>query len=62
MRGPVTISSKVETTGRDTDAQAGVSVGLVFPQALFNVLPGMTSQFISTLKETSLGYVIAVTS
>ncbi|WP_343315824.1 amino acid ABC transporter permease [Brucella sp. BE17] len=33
---------------------------VVLPQALFNVLPGITSQFISTIKETSLGYVIAV--
>lgn len=33
---------------------------IVLPQALFNVLPGMTSQFISTIKETSLGYVISV--
>lgn len=33
---------------------------VTLPQALFNVLPGMTSQFISTIKETSLGYVIAV--
>lgn len=33
---------------------------VILPQALFNVLPGMTSQFISTIKETSLGYVIAV--
>lgn len=33
---------------------------VVLPQALFNVLPSMTSQFISTIKETSLGYVISV--
>lgn len=33
---------------------------VVLPQALFNVLPSITSQFISTIKETSLGYVIAV--
>ena len=33
---------------------------VILPQALFNVLPGITSQFISTIKETSLGYVIAV--
>lgn len=39
----------------------GLTMGsVVLPQALFNVLPGMTSQFISTIKETSLGYVIAV--
>jgi polar amino acid transport system permease protein len=33
---------------------------VVLPQALFNVLPSMTSQFVSTVKETSLGYVISV--
>lgn len=33
---------------------------VVLPQALFNVLPGMTNQFVSTVKETSLGYVISV--
>ncbi|MEI2415592.1 amino acid ABC transporter permease [Orrella sp. JC864] len=33
---------------------------VVLPQALLNVLPSMTSQFISTVKETSLGYVISV--
>lgn len=33
---------------------------VVLPQALFNVLPSMTSQFVSTIKETSLGYVISV--
>lgn len=33
---------------------------VILPQALFNVLPGMTSQFVSTVKETSLGYVISV--
>ncbi|GGE53156.1 amino acid ABC transporter permease [Agaricicola taiwanensis] len=33
---------------------------VVLPQALFNVLPGMASQFVSTIKETSLGYVISV--
>lgn len=33
---------------------------VVLPQALFNTLPGIASQFVSTIKETSLGYVIAV--
>lgn len=52
--------------GQTEASQAlGGSYGLtvrtvILPQALFNVLPGMTSQFISTIKETSLGYVIAV--
>lgn len=33
---------------------------VVVPQALYNVLPSMLSEFISTIKETSLGYVIGV--
>ncbi|VTU30170.1 amino acid ABC transporter permease [Variovorax sp. PBL-E5] len=33
---------------------------IVLPQALYNMLPSMLNQFISTIKETSLGYVISV--
>lgn len=33
---------------------------VIVPQALYNVLPSMLSEFISTIKETSLGYVIGV--
>jgi polar amino acid transport system permease protein len=33
---------------------------VIVPQALHNVLPSMLSEFISTIKETSLGYVIGV--
>lgn len=33
---------------------------VILPQALFNMLPSMLSQFISTVKETSLAYVIGV--
>jgi len=33
---------------------------VILPQALFNMLPSLLSQFISTVKETSLGYVISV--
>lgn len=33
---------------------------IVLPQALYNMIPSMLSQFISTIKETSLGYVISV--
>ena len=33
---------------------------VILPQALFNMLPSMLSQFISTIKETTLGYVINV--
>lgn len=32
---------------------------IVLPQALQNMLPSMLSQFVSTIKETSLGYVIS---
>jgi len=33
---------------------------VILPQALFNMLPSMLSQFVSTIKETTLGYVINV--
>lgn len=33
---------------------------IILPQALFNMLPSMLNQFISTVKETSLAYVISV--
>lgn len=33
---------------------------VILPQALYNVLPSMLSQFVSTIKETTLGYVINV--
>jgi polar amino acid transport system permease protein len=33
---------------------------VVLPQALYNMLPSIVSQFVSTIKETSLGYVISV--
>lgn len=36
------------------------TVKIVLPQALYNMLPAMVSQFVSTIKETSLGYVISV--
>lgn len=32
---------------------------VILPQALHNMLPSMLSQFVSTIKETSLGYVIS---
>jgi polar amino acid transport system permease protein len=35
------------------------TVKVVLPQALHNMLPSMVSQFVSTIKETSLGYVIS---
>lgn len=33
---------------------------VVLPQALYNMVPAMLGQFVSTIKETSLGYVISV--
>ena len=33
---------------------------VILPQALFNMIPSILSQFISTIKETTLGYVINV--
>ncbi|WP_233848969.1 amino acid ABC transporter permease [Paraburkholderia sp. HD33-4] len=33
---------------------------VVLPQALYNVVPSMVTQFVSTIKETSLGYIINV--
>lgn len=33
---------------------------VILPQALYNMVPAMLGQFVSTVKETSLGYVISV--
>jgi polar amino acid transport system permease protein len=33
---------------------------IVLPQAIYNMVPAMLSQFVSTIKETSIGYVISV--
>src|SRR5205085_9634057 len=33
---------------------------VILPQALYNMLPSLLSQFVSTIKETTLGYVINV--
>lgn len=33
---------------------------VILPQALYNMMPSMISQFVSTIKETTLGYVINV--
>jgi len=43
----------------------GLNYGLtmrsvLLPQALYNMLPSLISQFVSTIKETSIGYVISV--
>jgi polar amino acid transport system permease protein len=35
-------------------------IKVMLPQALYNMVPAMVSQFVSTIKETSLGYVISV--
>ncbi|OZI44041.1 amino acid ABC transporter permease [Bordetella genomosp. 4] len=62
------VRSGIEAIPRgQTEASRSLGVGywttmrkVVLPQALVNVLPSMTSQFVSTIKETSLGYVISV--
>ncbi|RLM22647.1 amino acid ABC transporter permease [Brenneria alni] len=36
------------------------TVKVILPQALYNMMPAIISQFVSTIKETSLGYVISV--
>jgi len=36
------------------------TIKVILPQALYNMVPAMVSQFVSTIKETSLGYVISV--
>ena len=36
-------------------------ITVVLPQALRNALPSLVNQFISTIKETSLGYIIGLT-
>ncbi len=33
---------------------------VILPQALYNMIPSMLGQFVSTIKETSLGYVISM--
>src|SRR6185503_1676833 len=33
---------------------------VILPQALYNMLPSILSQFVATIKETTLGYVINV--
>ena len=38
----------------------GAMLLLILPQALFNMMPSILSQFVSTIKETTLGYVINV--
>ena len=38
----------------------GAMWSVILPQALYNVMPSMLSQFVSTIKETTLGYVINV--
>jgi polar amino acid transport system permease protein len=38
----------------------GAMFSVILPQALYNMLPSMLSQFVSTIKETTLGYVINV--
>lgn len=50
-----------------TEAAAALGMGywartrkIILPQALSNMLPSMAGQFVTTIKDTSLGYVIGV--
>lgn len=50
-----------------TEAASALGMGyglrlrkIVLPQALYNMLPSMVGQFVTTIKDTSLGYVIGV--
>jgi len=50
-----------------TEAASALGMGywlrmrkIVLPQALMNMLPSMVGQFVTTIKDTSLGYVIGV--
>jgi len=50
---------------REAAAALGMGYGLrmrkiILPQALTNMLPSMVGQFVTTIKDTSLGYVIGV--
>lgn len=38
----------------------GAMAYVILPQAIFNMIPSLISQFVSTIKETTLGYVINV--
>jgi polar amino acid transport system permease protein len=40
--------------------RAKTMIYIVLPQAIYNMLPSIVSQFASLIKETSLGYVISV--
>jgi polar amino acid transport system permease protein len=42
------------------NSYAGAMWHVILPQAIYNMLPSILSQFVSTIKETTLGYVINV--
>ena len=45
---------------RSATATSARCVYVILPQALYNMMPSILSQFVSTIKETTLGYVINV--
>lgn len=51
---------QTETARALGHSHLGTMAFVILPQALYNMLPSMLSQFISTIKETTLGYVINV--
>ncbi len=53
-------AGQVEASRALGNSYLGTMWRVVLPQALYNMLPSMLSQFVSTIQETTLGYVINV--
>ncbi|EWY36191.1 amino acid ABC transporter permease [Skermanella stibiiresistens SB22] len=51
---------QVETARALGHGYFGAMIHIILPQALYNVMPSILSQFVSAIKETTLGYVINV--